>query len=226
MGIDAVDRVLDDSNFRFSSIPGWCSLEKAKRMARFVVESAAPAHAPTRSVTPRDVTAGVLCVELGVFGGRGVVAFGLAVKHCLGSRGLVHGIDPYTAGAALEGTNDPANVQWWSRVSYEDIRTSAHAAVAQFGLSDVVRLIRERSLDVVDDYAPGVIDILHQDANHSEETSCAEVDAWTPKMRPGGVWIFDDTDWPTTKRAQKKLVEEKGYALIEDHLTWAAFRAP
>ena len=70
-------------------LPGWCTPEKAKRLAELAFGAE-------------------LAVELGVFGGRSLVAIALGIKW--GPRpehGYVDGIDPYTPAAALEGKNDP-----------------------------------------------------------------------------------------------------------------------
>jgi len=208
MGIEQVDRLIDVT---FPTLEGWCSEQKAKRMARLVADT--PSSRPP------------LCVELGVFGGRGVIAMGLAVKHVLAGQGRVDGIDPYTAAASLEGTNDAANQAWWSQVDYQKIYSSAMKGILDLGLGEIVHLIVRRSQDMVGDYAKQSIDVLHQDSNHSEEVSCYEVATWTPRVRPGGYWVFDDINWPSTKKAQASLAAH-GYTLLETHDTWAVYRAP
>jgi hypothetical protein len=207
MSIEEVDRAIDLS---FPQLEGWCTVDKAKRIARLVAESGPDPN----------------CVELGVFGGRGVIAMGLACKLALGGKGLVEGIDPYTAAASLEGTNEQANHDWWSKVDYSKILQNARDGITRAGLDAIVRLKIARSQDVVGDYADGTLDLLHQDSNHSEEVSCYELVVWTPKMKPKGWWVFDDTNWPTTKLAQKRLVADHHFTLVEDHETWVVFRAP
>ncbi len=194
-----------------SEIPrleGWCNVEKAKAMARLVVGLEKPS-----------------CLELGVFGGRSLIAMGLGVKFAANG-GLVEGVDPFTASAALEGTNDAVNQEWWAKLDYAMILRGAQDGIRRLGLSEIVRLVLKRSQDVVGNYADGSIDVLHQDSNHSEEVSCWEVASWTPKMKPGGFWVFDDTNWPSTQLAQGRLMTQHGYTKIEDHTEWAIFRAP
>jgi predicted O-methyltransferase YrrM len=191
----AIDRIL-------GMIPGWCTSEKAKRMSQLA----------------RGAT---LCVELGVFGGRGVWSMALAL-HDQGF-GRADGVDPFTADAALEGTNDAANADWWSHLNYDVIEQYAKSFCHT--LSPYARLVRATSRDAVPSYADHTIDVLHQDSNHSEEVSCEEVEAWLPKVRRGGLWIFDDADWSTTQRAQVMLVQ-RGCTLIEDHVAWKVFRTP
>jgi hypothetical protein len=209
MSIETVDRAIDES---FKDLQGWCTPDKGKRMARLVADlgKGGPVH----------------CVELGVFGGRGVIAMGLAIKHMLGGGGAVYGIDPFTAGAALEGTNEKANQDWWAKLDYEAILRGTREGIRKAGFDALITLVIARSQDVVGTYADKSIDLLHQDSNHSEEVSCYEVGSWTPKCKPGAYWVFDDTNWPSTKLAQKRLVEQHGFALVEQFDSWAIFRAP
>lgn len=184
-------------------LPGWCTIEKGVRMAEL-------AHGAS------------LCVELGVFGGRGLVAISAALRD-QGS-GQAHGIDPYTVDAALEGVNDAANDEWWSQnVDLGEIARIAQLGLERLGLTSWARIIWEKSQDVVGTYDDESVDLLHQDSNHAEAVTCAEVTLWTPKIRPGGYWIFDDTNWETTKRAQREL-EGLGFELLEDHETWRVYR--
>lgn len=213
MTIEQVDRLIDE---HLPNMHGWCTPEKAKRMARLVIEAARQLAGSPASLH---------CVELGVFGGRGIVALGLPIRHCIGV-GAVDGIDPYTANAALEGTNSKENDTWWSKLDYGTIERHARENVSKLGLDTFVRIIKARSQDIVARYADGSISVLHQDSNHSEEVSCSEVAAWTSKMRPGGYWVFDDTNWETTKLAQSRLVAQHGFTRLEEHHSWAVFQAP
>lgn len=187
-------------------LPGWCTPEKGKRMA--------------------ELARGAwLCVELGVFGGRSLVSMALGLRDSPNECSRIDGIDPYMASASLEGTNAPENDQWWSKLDYEAIARVAQEALYRLELMPYARLIRMRSRDVVGFYGDGTIDLLHQDSNHSEEVSCGEVALWAPKLGSGGHWIFDDTDWPSTKKAQRAL-EELGFNELEDHGGWKVYRKP
>jgi len=183
-------------------LQGWCTIAKGVRMAELVRGAS-------------------LCVELGVFGGRGTAAMALTLADQ--GFGRVDGIDPFTPAASLEGVNDSANDAWWRSLDYEAIARSAQEAIDRLGLAQHARLVRLRSLDAVDSYDDGTIDALHQDSNHSAEISCEEVARWAPKIRAGGYWFFDDADWATTQKAQCNL-EALGFTLVEDHTKWKVYR--
>ncbi len=215
MSLEDVDRILDSP--AFSSLMGWCEPKKAKLIARLVVE-AGQAQPP-------------LCVEIGVFGGRGVVAMGLASKHVLGGAGRVDGIDPYAPAASLEGTHSAENNAYWSKVDYKAVLQSARDGITRLGLNECVRIILGRSQDVVQDYATKSIHVLSMDGNHSEECAVHDVAEWAPKIASGGFWIFDDIHWhegghPSTKLAQENLIAKHEFTLLEEYDSWAIYQAP
>lgn len=183
---------------------GWTSVDKGARMAELVV-----AAASRRSV------------ELGVFGGRGTIS--LAIGHEVLGTGEVLAVDPWERAASLEGGNAPENDDWWGKLDHDEIYRSFIRALADTGVERWCRVLRERSAEAVRRVADGSVDVLHQDSNHSEAISTAEVEQWTPKIASGGLWIADDTDWATTQRAQARL-GELGFALVEDHAQWKVFR--
>lgn len=186
------------------NMPGWCTTEKGVRMAQIARGAS-------------------LCVELGVFGGRSLVSVALVLADQ--GFGRADGIDPYAAAASLEGSNDPANDEWWSKLDYTAIAQEAQGALRRMNLTAHAQIIQMRSLDVVGLYEDGSVHVLHQDSNHSEEVSSEEVARWVPKMAPGSYWFFDDTNWPSTKKAQREL-EGLGFKEIEDHGDWKIYRAP
>jgi predicted O-methyltransferase YrrM len=177
------------------TLPGWCTVEKGKRLAKLATDARAN-----------------LCVELGVFGGRSLVAIASGLAR--NGFGRVDGIDPYTAEASLEGANSPENDKWWAALDYDDILKQAVSAIEDSGLKNQARILRRKSLEVADQYEDGSIDILHVDSNHAEEVSVAEVNAWARKVRLGGFWVADDSDWSTLRRAQE-LLEADGFVRVE-----------
>lgn len=183
-------------------LPGWCSVSKGLRMAEFARFAS-------------------LAVELGVFGGRGLISMAAALRDQ--GFGQAHGIDPYTVDAALEGTNDVANSEWWSSLDLGEIARTAQVSLERLGLTPWAKIIWERSQDAVVRYEDETIDLLHADSNHSPEVSCAEVELWAPKIKNSGIWIADDTNWESTGPAQRRIVE-LGFVRIEEHETWTVFQ--
>lgn len=199
--MSAIDRVMPH-------LPGWCTPEKANRLARLVREEKA-----------------LLSVELGVFGGRSLLALGVGAI-TVGGRAV--GVDPYDAVASNEGSHDKVNKDWWSALNYEDIYQQAVRGMRDAGLDKTVTIVRAKSEQAVREFADHSIDVLHQDSNHSEEVSSKEVELWLPKMKPNGFWIMDDIGWTTggkisTAKAQTMLAEA-GFLPVETYETWCIFR--
>ena len=158
------------------------------------------------------------CVELGVFAGKSLLPIAMAA----GSDATVIGVDAWSAPASLEGTNDKENDDWWANINYEHFYKYTRDLLDKHERKSV-QLWRDKSVNVSHKFEYGSIDLLHQDSNHSEETSCAEVSLYWNKVRPGGIWVFDDTNWKTTQKAQGLLVE-KGYVEIYDSGEWKVYQ--
>jgi hypothetical protein len=151
-----------------------------------------------------------LCVELGVFGGRSLLPIAMAAR---ARNGNAVGIDAWSKEACEQGVNDIANTDWWNNIDYDFFYNYTVKVMSDAGVSATTSLIRSKSADAVDYYTSKTISVLHQDSNHSEEVTVEEVNLWYDKVKIGGYWIFDDTDWPTTQTAQSLLLE-KGYEVI------------
>ena len=187
-------------------LEGWCTVEKAKKMADWIIN-----HKP------------LTCVEVGVFAGRSLVAIGMALKQN-NNGGHVFGIDPWTAPAALEGKNDTKNDEWWAKIDFEHFYFYTEKKIREFDLRGQISILRTKSVIAAEKYFAdqNSLDLVHIDGNHSEETSTLDVKLWAPKIKSGGAIFFDDTDWPTTRKAQD-LVLSYGFVLSHDCVQWKIF---
>lgn len=167
------------------TLDGWCSAEKASALASLVLDR-----------RPK------LCVELGVFGARSLIAIGLALRE-VGECGRVWGIDPWTVSSAVEGTVGDANAEWWRSIDIQQVRNRAMTEVTNRGLWSNVSVIVAKSEDCAARFDG--IDLLHIDANHSEEKSTLDVHLWAPRVKDEGIILFDDADWGTTQKALADL---------------------
>lgn len=182
-------------------LPGWCTLDKGTRLLQIA----------------RSLPQGARCVELGVHGGRSLVALGLGLA--LGGHGHLDGIDSYTEADCMEGHHSGSELdqhlhQLWSTTDYDNLLRVALAAVERYGLGPFVSIVRKRNDDAAADYADGSIDLMHLDANHSEPASCRDVTTWLPKMAPSSTWICDDVNWASMGKALELLVAA-GFARVE-----------
>lgn len=200
MAMSAVD--LPESIF---SMNGWCTKQKATRIYNLVLD-----HKPLE------------VLELGVFAGRSFIPMALALKK--NGKGNITGIDPWARSNSLENyKKDDPNFIWWNSLDHDMIFKCFKDALSTYDVEKYSRYLRGTSNDCCQSFADQSIDVLHQDGNHSEETSSMEVNIYTPKVKKGGYWIMDDTDWESTKRAQN-LILDKGFTLYEDHISWKIYK--
>jgi hypothetical protein len=87
----------------------------------------------------------------------------------------LYGVDPWQA--------YPAYGEKYSQAYADECRAEAVGRLAPFG----VTLIRKMSLDAAADFADGSLDFVYIDGNHAYDFVKADIAAWAPKVRAGGV---------------------------------------
>lgn len=149
----------------------WGGMEKPQVLAAMVV-----------SLRPE------VSVEIGVFGGNSFM--GLALAHKYIGHGIAVGIDPWNNAAACDGY-EGENLEYWKRVNLEEIYQDFKRNVFEQSTSNVVRIEREKSDNVV---VPQNIGLLHIDGQHSEQ-AVRDVRRFAANVRAGGIAVLDDTGW-------------------------------
>jgi predicted O-methyltransferase YrrM len=71
-------------------------------------------------------------------------------------------------------------------------------------VSSAVNLYREDGVKAASRYEDGSLDFVFLDDDHSGPHVLAELEAWWPKIRPGGTLAGHDYDWPGVKDAVKR----------------------
>ena len=66
------------------------------------------------------------------------------------------------------------------------------------------------------------VQLIHQDGNHSEAITMAEIKDWWPKLAVNGYWVSDDLEWKTTQASKAWLISKS--KVVEDHDDWAVFQ--
>lgn len=191
-----------------STVPlmaGWCEPSKALVLADLILTN----H-------PQ------LIVEIGIFGGRSLMPMAQAVRHA-GYNAEVWGIDPWTIEAALEGDVGAANAQWWSSIDHEGVYRGFIQKVLSFGLTKECRWLRMRGDRAARLFDDGSVNLLHLDANHSEQASCRDVMTWKDKISAAGILVLDDADWPS-QQAAVRLIKDNGFEVSFDGKTYLVFR--
>jgi predicted O-methyltransferase YrrM len=128
-------------------------------------------------------------VEIGSWKGRSTVAICSALQAVRGAR--------MTAVDSFEGDNSIVRVLGEIDTSclYDEFRENTR----EFPFLD---LVRGRSLPTAATFADGSIDWLFVDADHTYESVRADIAAWAPKVKAGGLFSGHDfAAWPGVTRA-------------------------
>ena len=179
-------------------LPGWTSVARAQEMADAIMET-----------KPK------IAVELGVFGGRTLIAQALAMR-ASGHGGIVVGIDPWSVHDAIEDENE-ANIKFWgNEATLEAAHKTTMNAIWSRALQGVCVVIRSASQFAAPLF--NSIDMLFIDGNHAEAPCLRDVETWVPKVRPGGYIFVDDCDWETTQKGYTRLKEMADVMAIGDEV--------
>lgn len=89
---------------------------------------------------------------------------------------------------------------------------------AQF--SGRVHIKRMSTLEAAKLIEDGSLDFVFIDADHSYEAALADIRAWEPKVRAGGLIAGHDVNWPTVNRA---VMETGGGGHLADNV-WVRFK--
>jgi hypothetical protein len=202
--------IKDETLDYLTSLHGWCEEEKMSKLYELVKKCA-----NDFPDTP------LLTVELGIFGGRSLLPMALAHKEL--QNGYAIGIDSYDNVTPTEGTNNPANNEWWAKLDIKSVFNSFVKATARPEWSGHVRYLKGRSDSFADKFADNSITLLHQDSNHNVETISKELELFAPKIKPNGYWVVDDSNWVEVKEGYAKL-PSFGFELIEDFTSWQIWK--
>jgi predicted O-methyltransferase YrrM len=162
------------------TLEGWCSRETALAIARAVL-----------AIRPET------CVEIGVYGGRSAMPCAATLRH-LGAGSLAC-IESWSAAVATAHSVDEENDRWWAAVDFPRIKRDFLGFVVRHELTAQTRIVEAPSARAAALFDR--IDYLHVDGAHSVVNAAEDVILYAQKVRPGGIVLFDDVDWETTRPA-------------------------
>jgi hypothetical protein len=150
----------------------------------------------------RHFSAGSRFVEVGNYLGRSLCSLGEVVQQS-GKRFTVIGI----ATCRGSGPEGPDQKDYHRAVVEQGGGTFAgalHKNVLDCGYGDTISLIVSDSLTAAGLFGDASLDWVHLDARHDYASLKADIQAWLPKVKPGG-WLsgddYDEAKWPDAVRA-------------------------
>ncbi|MGE0761007.1 MAG: class I SAM-dependent methyltransferase [Pirellulaceae bacterium] len=157
----------------WSRIPGWFDLAKAIAVQQRV----------------KRLPPGAKVVELGSYQGRSSIA----IAAVLPPGAVLHCVDHFQGSAEHHAM----------QLDVTQLFDAFCRHVREFGVADRIRVLKESTTEAADRFPAASCDLILLDASHDFESVCADLDAWYPKLRPGGTLFCDDFDprWPGVQRA-------------------------
>jgi methyltransferase family protein len=146
---------------------------------------------------------GAQVVEIGVACGRSITF--LAERLLLfGKKANLWAIDPWVSG-------------WETQNFWFDRFLKAFLVVALQPEREMIHPVRAPSLKAVNMFEDQSLDMVFIDGMHDVANVKADILAWRPKVKPGGLFAGHDYDQPGVKQAVDELV--KGFE-VEDTVWW------
>jgi SAM-dependent methyltransferase len=188
-------------------IQGWCVYTPL--YARMV--ALAPANAP------------VVFVELGCWKGRSTAFLGVEIANS-GKPITLCAIDWFQGSDEPEHREDPEVANLYE-VFLRNTRPVSAALGARFSV------LREATAAAAGRFADASVDFIMVDAGHSAEDVNADIRAWWPKLRPGGIMAGDDWQWPSVQAgvgmAFEAISDRSSFQIenADDYPWWVAQKA-
>lgn len=160
----------------YKQLPGWAGFENLYRE----VVKLAPQDRPS------------VFVEIGSWLGRSAALMGVEVLNS-GKPIVMHCVDPW-----LDGGPDLRDTKY-----FKDLKTGPYETFLANvkPVAAVLNPMRMPSLEAAKLFVDGTLDFVMIDGDHSYEACKADIEAWLPKVRPGGIISGDDYLWPGVKQA-------------------------
>lgn len=125
-------------------------------------------------------------VEIGCWQGRSTCAMLDRIK-----KAIVYCVDTF------EGT--PGEDVY--EATLRDGRTARQAFISNTQAHGGVNIIQRESLNAAEKFSDGELDVVFIDAEHSLDAVKRDINAWLPKIRPGGIIAGHDYSHPGVRRA-------------------------
>jgi len=158
-------------------------------------------------------------IEVGSFCGRSTRAF---ADHCPGT---VYCIDPWQAGAAelwrvkiMRPTAAQSDAADRRAADHDRVYGLFTRNLADHLASGRVVPIRQTSLEALPPVLDGLADLIFLDGDHHEATVRAEIAAYRPRLKPGGILAGHDYNKKGVKAAVDAGV---GKVSVVDTIWWA-----
>jgi len=145
----------------------------------------------------RDLSDGAHVVEVGVWQGKSTAALAVEVLNS-GKAIRIDVVDHFKGSPEIPKIQQPID----QRAAFED-----SIAPVRHAIRDVHDAL---SWDAASKYRDRSLDFVFLDADHAKTSVLKDLDAWWPKVKPGGILAGHDIDWESVQDALKPWAEKSG----------------
>lgn len=150
-------------------------------------------------------------VEVGSYLGQSAIAWGHAARQ-RGKRTRLVCVDPWK-GVDERYITSPEFLAEQRRI-LRDYGGSMYAAfmhnLAAYGLAEWVDARQLTSVEAAAQFADGTVDRVMIDGDHEAPSVRADLDAWWPKVKPGGDMVGHDDDWDSVHATVRSWAQDHG----------------
>lgn len=154
------------------------------------------AFAPLYRDMVRLFPAGSRFVEVGSWLGKSAALMAVDIENSGKAIEFVC-VDPWT-----DGGPDLRNTEYYKKLGVHEVYDIFLRNIAP--VQHRIKVMRMTSVDASRFMTDGSVDYLMLDGDHSYEAVKADIQAWLPKMKPGGIISGDDYTWPGVETAVRE----------------------
>jgi predicted O-methyltransferase YrrM len=150
-------------------------------------------------------------VEIGVWRGRSAFAMAEACRH---TNKRVYAIDPWQDYETKKGLLSTRLTEFGVN-SIESVYQGFMADRRKLGLERWIEVIRHGSVGAAAQWRHGLCDLVFIDGNHNYDPVMADLQAWSPHMKEGGLICGDDWEIDSVQQAVKDFVSDSPGLAVE-----------
>lgn len=148
---------------------------------------------------------GDVAVELGCWMGRSIIFLSQELKRLGKTKCRIIAVDTFKG-----ETEQPEQLEIVSR-NGGSIRKAFESNIARCEVADMIEIIEGDSAGSAIHIADRSVTFCFVDAAHDEKSVARDLDAWMPKIRPGGIIAGHDAQWEGVQKAVKAKIPKANF---------------
>lgn len=163
----------------------------------------------------KNIKDGVI-IEIGVFGGVSILSI---ADICIKNNTKIYGIDPWELLSLYNERPMKDNELKNYRETMKGHRLNLERII-EAQKYEHIELIKGFSVQEANKFEDKSVDLVYIDANHSYDSTLADINAWYPKLKKGGILSGDDFTWSGVKKAVCEFCNEHNFKFKSTNDSW------